>query len=675
MKFVALVSGGKDSFFNVLHCLKQGHELVALANLHPADKSQQELDSYMFQTVGHDIVPLYSQCTGLPLFRKEIKPAGSINVDLNYRPTVNDEIEDLYQLLFEVHKKIPDIQAVSVGAILSSYQRTRVEDVCGRLGLIVLSYLWQRDQTELMCEMCLMSSTEKDEDASGKLEARLIKVAAIGLDQSSLGKNLPEVLPILKRLHRIYDVHICGEGGEFETIVLDAPFFLKGRLRLMSQDLAHQKCNDGVYNSRLNVEFEERQLSRLDLQRHLNMLPSPKVFDAKWQEFFDRMKNLEINKPLLDESSLLGCSVYKCSVNRVGDLLFISNLYSNEGTLEEQTERIFEQLQSSLREYSITPSRAVFCSLVLADMSFFIKVNEIYSRYFNIWKNGPLPPARTCVASRNMVRGCLVQLSAVLDVSCENEPYRNKSGLHVQSRSYWAPSNIGPYSQATWLQNDPNKVAFISGQIALEPASMQLANKDSTIQSILSLRHFDTLKNTIESKKQLCMVCFASKNYMVSELVRMWSLYCTGMTSESDLWMNKEDDIDECLIILKVPDLPKGALCEWSGVTCRELVVDEDDSDEKFEEFFSRISLGDVKNITVSNANHTRHFMTGFADTELCVINILKQMPKDFKMTLFFNPGDISPELLALGNVEFFPVEKVYDYKGNSKCLAYHIVI
>ena len=555
MKFVALVSGGKDSFFNVLHCLKQGHELVALANLHPADKSQQELDSYMFQTVGHDIVPLYSQCTGLPLFRKEIKPAGSINVDLNYRPTVNDEIEDLYQLLFEVHKKIPDIQAVSVGAILSSYQRTRVEDVCGRLGLIVLSYLWQRDQMDLMYEMCLMSSTEKDEDTSGKLDARLIKVAAIGLDHSSLGKTLPEVLPILKRLHRIYDVHICGEGGEFETIVLDAPFFLKGRLRLMSQDLARQKCNDGVYNTRLNVEFEERQLSSLDLQRHLNVLPSPNVFDAKWQEFLDRIKNSETNKLPVGESLLLGCPAYTCSVNRVGDLLFISNLYSNEGTLEEQTERIFEQLQSSLREYSMTPSRAVFCSLVLADMSFFVKVNEIYSRYFNIWKNGPLPPARTCVASSNMVRGCLVQLSAVLDVSCENEPYKNKSGLHVQSRSYWAPSNIGPYSQATWLQSDPNKVAFISGQIALEPASMQLADRNSTIQSILSLRHFDTLKNAIEAKNQLCTVCFVSKNDMVSELVRIWSLYCTGMTSDSDLWVNKENDISECLIILKVPDL------------------------------------------------------------------------------------------------------------------------
>jgi len=33
---IALVSGGKDSFFSLLHCAANGHRVVALANLHPA---------------------------------------------------------------------------------------------------------------------------------------------------------------------------------------------------------------------------------------------------------------------------------------------------------------------------------------------------------------------------------------------------------------------------------------------------------------------------------------------------------------------------------------------------------------------------------------------------------------------------------------------------------------
>ena len=47
----------------------------------------------------------------------------------------------------------PQVTAVCCGAILSTYQRLRVESVCYRLGLASLSYLWQRDQTELLHEM------------------------------------------------------------------------------------------------------------------------------------------------------------------------------------------------------------------------------------------------------------------------------------------------------------------------------------------------------------------------------------------------------------------------------------------------------------------------------------------------------------------------------------------
>ena len=44
--------------------------------------------------------------------------------------------------------------------------------------------------------------------------------------------------------------------------------------------------------------------------------------------------------------------------------------------------------------------------------------------------------------------------------------------LHVQSISAWAPSCIGPYSQATSLA--PPGLALLAGQIGLDPASMRL---------------------------------------------------------------------------------------------------------------------------------------------------------------------------------------------------------
>lgn len=52
MKFVGLISGGKDSIFNLLECISYGHELVCVANLHPPlvenSNGDNEMDSFMF---------------------------------------------------------------------------------------------------------------------------------------------------------------------------------------------------------------------------------------------------------------------------------------------------------------------------------------------------------------------------------------------------------------------------------------------------------------------------------------------------------------------------------------------------------------------------------------------------------------------------------------------------
>uniref|UniRef100_A0A8C4ZBI1 Diphthine--ammonia ligase n=1 Tax=Gadus morhua TaxID=8049 RepID=A0A8C4ZBI1_GADMO len=213
MKVVALISGGKDSCYNMMQCVASGHEIVALANLRPA--STDELDSYMYQTVGHQAIDLYSEAMDLPLYRHTIQ-GSSLAIGRDYSQTEGDEVEDLFQLLHLVKEK-EAVEAVSVGAILSDYQRVRVENVCLRLGLTPLAYLWRRDQDSLLSDMI-----------STGLHAILIKVAAFGLDPDKhLGKPLADMQPYLRQLSEKYGVHICGEGGEYETFTLDCPLFKK----------------------------------------------------------------------------------------------------------------------------------------------------------------------------------------------------------------------------------------------------------------------------------------------------------------------------------------------------------------------------------------------------------------------------------------------------------------
>jgi len=40
MRVVAMVSGGKDSCYNMMQCVAEGHDVVGLANLHPKDKGK-----------------------------------------------------------------------------------------------------------------------------------------------------------------------------------------------------------------------------------------------------------------------------------------------------------------------------------------------------------------------------------------------------------------------------------------------------------------------------------------------------------------------------------------------------------------------------------------------------------------------------------------------------------
>jgi diphthine-ammonia ligase len=57
---------------------------------------------------------------------------------------------------------------------------------------------------------------------------------------------------------------------------------------------------------------------------------------------------------------------------------------------------------------------------------------------------GTSPPARACVAV-NLPSPHQVALECL--AFADSSP-RERSALHVQGISYWAPANIGPYSQA-----------------------------------------------------------------------------------------------------------------------------------------------------------------------------------------------------------------------------------
>ncbi|KAF6351142.1 diphthamine biosynthesis 6 [Rhinolophus ferrumequinum] len=206
MRVAALISGGKDSCYNMMQCIAAGHQIVALANLRPAENQE---------------------AMALPLYRRTIR-GRSVDTGRVYTKCEGDEVEDLYELLKLVKEK-EEVEGISVGAILSDYQRVRVENVCKRLNLQPLAYLWQRNQEDLLQEMI-----------SSDIQAIIIKVAALGLDPDKhLGKTLDQMQPYLLELSEKYGVHVCGEGGEYETFTLDCPLFKKKIIVDSSEVVVH----------------------------------------------------------------------------------------------------------------------------------------------------------------------------------------------------------------------------------------------------------------------------------------------------------------------------------------------------------------------------------------------------------------------------------------------------
>ena len=130
-------------------------------------------------------------------------------------------------------------------------------------------------------------------------------------------------------------------------------------------------------------------------------------------------------------------------------------------------------------------------------MVHFPHINNVMYRLF-----GTSPPTRACVAV-DVPPPIRVRLDAV---GCSELHPGDRKALHVQSMSYWAPANIGPYSQCVAVRQylvalSPHFVylsrllkidqrMFISGQIGLIPGSMTMPSPRSLpLEVALSLQH------------------------------------------------------------------------------------------------------------------------------------------------------------------------------------------
>ena len=197
MKVAVLASGGKDSTYASWWALMQGWSLEVMITVKITGN-----DSMMFQLQNTEIAKFQAESIGVEWI--EVKSSG----------IENDEI---YELEDKIREFEGSLDAIVVGALRSDYQKTRIERMCERLGLISFCPLWHHNPSEHMNSLI-----------EHGFDVRIVSVSSEGLDEKWLGKKITkDSLDELTILSEKFRFNLDGEGGEFETITLDAPHFKK----------------------------------------------------------------------------------------------------------------------------------------------------------------------------------------------------------------------------------------------------------------------------------------------------------------------------------------------------------------------------------------------------------------------------------------------------------------
>ena len=197
MKCGILFSGGKDSVFATYLAKIYENEITCLITI-----ISENPESYMFHTPSISKVKKQADVMNIPLLTQKTKGRKE------------EELEDLESVIKKAKKEY-NIEAIVTGSVESAYQASRVQKICDNLELDCFNPLWQKNQLELLKDLL-----------ESKFKIVITGVFAYPLNKLWLGREINEkfiedVIPLYDK----YRINIAGEGGEFESFVLDCPLF------------------------------------------------------------------------------------------------------------------------------------------------------------------------------------------------------------------------------------------------------------------------------------------------------------------------------------------------------------------------------------------------------------------------------------------------------------------
>lgn len=189
-KFIASFSGGKDSMLAIYRCVLSGMVPVSMITTSPKDEHRS-----WFHKVSHDTLFNISK---------------SINIPLKIIYTTDTDYSEKFEsALREAKESGIDICVFGDIDILEHLEWCTKR--CENVGIVPYFPLWQENRKMIVKEVI-----------DKGFKAKIIRVIDEKLQDGFLGEYLS--YDIMEKMEKL-GVDVCGENGEYHTIVLDGPLF------------------------------------------------------------------------------------------------------------------------------------------------------------------------------------------------------------------------------------------------------------------------------------------------------------------------------------------------------------------------------------------------------------------------------------------------------------------
>ncbi len=226
MDVTCLVSGGKDSILALWYALHQ-YNVISIITI-----QSNCSESFLFHLPNCFHVSLIAKMLGIS--------HQTILID-------SCDLEEEIQALKNAFKE-SKAEAVITGGIKSEFQRYKFNYAAELANIKCFNPLWRISSQILLSDLL-----------DSGFEIIFVSLTAMGLNKDLLGKRITrKSLENLQKLKKHTNISLIGEGGEFETFVLDAPFY-PARIDILQSKIHWNKYREEGYYEIIQAKLSSKK--------------------------------------------------------------------------------------------------------------------------------------------------------------------------------------------------------------------------------------------------------------------------------------------------------------------------------------------------------------------------------------------------------------------------------